>query len=51
VLVNRFTDMGFTVASVVSAFEHVGVDHNGGRDYDLSEEKSNDVAERLFHES
>jgi len=43
--------MGFDVATVVGAFEHVGVDKNGGRDYDLGEERSSDVAARLFHES
>lgn len=50
-LVDRFTEIGFDVPTVVSAFQVVGVDENGGRDYDLGEEQSSDVTSRLFGEN
>ncbi|KAF2768463.1 hypothetical protein EJ03DRAFT_328311 [Teratosphaeria nubilosa] len=49
-MVGRFTDMGFTVEQVVSAFEYVGIDKAGGEEYELDEEFLGDVTARLFGE-
>jgi len=49
-LVNRFVEMGFDVPAVVSAFEYVGIDRNGGRDYELEEAYMGDITARLFGE-
>lgn len=49
-LVNRFVEMGFDVPAVVSAFEYVGIDRNGGRDYELEEAYMGDITARLFNE-
>lgn len=42
--------MGFDVARVVAAFEDVGVDRNGGADYELSEGQMGNVTARLLGE-
>lgn len=42
--------MGFEVPQVVAAFEHVGIDTNGGQDYELEEEYMGDITARLFGE-
>lgn len=42
--------MGFDVEKVVSAFEFVGVERNGGLDYELEEEYMGDITARLFGE-
>ena len=49
-LVDRFCDMGFSVPDVVSAFEDVGIDRNGGEDYELEEAYMGDITARLFGE-
>lgn len=49
-LVQRFTDMGFEVEQVVSAFEYVGIDRMGGQDYHMEEAYMGDVTARLFGE-
>lgn len=49
-LIGRFTSMGFDVEAVVSAFEYVGIDKNGGDDYELEEEYMGDITARLFGE-
>ena len=49
-LIDRFVAMGFDVPSVVSAFEYVGIDKNGGRDYELEEAYMGDITARLFGE-
>ncbi|KAK5000327.1 Ubiquitin-conjugating enzyme E2 1 [Elasticomyces elasticus] len=49
-LIDRFTEMGFDVPTVVDAFEHVGIDQNGGEDYELEEEYMGDITARLFGE-
>ncbi|KAI9723886.1 MAG: hypothetical protein M1828_004005 [Chrysothrix sp. TS-e1954] len=49
-LIGRFTQMGFDVESVVNAFEYVGIDRNGGEDYELEEEYMGDITARLFGE-
>lgn len=43
--------MGFDVATVISAFEFVGIDKNDGEDYELEEEYMGDITARLFNES
>ena len=50
-LVDRFCDMGFDREQVVSAFEFVGIDHNGGEDYELEEAYMGDITARLFNEA
>ena len=49
-MIDRFVAMGFDVPSVVSAFEYVGIDKNGGRDYELEEAYMGDITARLFGE-
>ena len=49
-LIGRFTSMGFDLESVVNAFEYVGIDRNGGEDYELEEEYMGDITARLFGE-
>jgi ubiquitin-conjugating enzyme (huntingtin interacting protein 2) len=50
-LIDRFVAMGFDVESVVSAFEYVGIDRNGGEDYTLEEAYMGDITARLFGEA
>lgn len=47
-MVDRFCDMGFDVRRVVEAFEHLGIERNGGQDYDIGDDLGEQVAERLF---
>lgn len=49
-MIDRFTGMGFQVDQVVSAFEFIGIDKNGGEEYELEEEYIGDVTARLFGE-
>ncbi|KAF2143075.1 uncharacterized protein K452DRAFT_226241 [Aplosporella prunicola CBS 121167] len=50
-LIDRFVAMGFEVDSVVAAFEYVGIDKNGGQDYELEEAYMGDITARLFGEA
>jgi ubiquitin-conjugating enzyme (huntingtin interacting protein 2) len=50
-LIDRFVAMGFDVEQVVSAFEYVGIDRNGGEDYTLEEAYMGDITARLFGEA
>ena len=49
-LVERFVSMGFELDSVVEAFMFVGIDRNGGEDYDLEEAYMGDITARLLGE-
>ena len=49
-MIDRFVGMGFSIEQVVSAFEYVGIDTNGGEEYELEEEYIGDVTARLFGE-
>ncbi|EMC96922.1 hypothetical protein BAUCODRAFT_68486 [Baudoinia panamericana UAMH 10762] len=49
-MVERFVGMGFAVEQVVAAFEYVGLDKNGGEEYEMEEEYIGDVTARLFGE-
>jgi len=49
-MVDQFTGMGFQVEQVVAAFEYVGIDKNGGEQYELEEEYIGDITARLFGE-
>lgn len=49
-LVDRFVAMGFDVATVVGAFEYVGIDRMDGQDYELEEAYMGDITARLFNE-
>ena len=42
--------MGFDVEKVIQAFEFVGIERNGGADYELEEEYMGDITARLFGE-
>jgi ubiquitin-conjugating enzyme (huntingtin interacting protein 2) len=50
-LVNRFVSMGFSVQDVVDAFVYVGIDRNGGEDYELEEAYMGDITARLLGEN
>lgn len=47
---DRFASMGFDVATVVDAFNYVGIDRNEGEDYELEEALIGDITARLFNE-
>ncbi|KAK4191337.1 putative ubiquitin carrier protein [Podospora australis] len=49
-LVDRFVNMGFDVDAVVDAFNFVGIDRNGGNDYELEEAYMGDITARLLGE-
>ncbi|KAH6641293.1 ubiquitin-conjugating enzyme/RWD-like protein [Chaetomium tenue] len=49
-LVDRFVNMGFEVDAVVDAFIFVGIDRNGGEDYELEEAYMGDITARLLGE-
>ncbi|MCJ1355482.1 MAG: Ubiquitin-conjugating enzyme E2 1 [Icmadophila ericetorum] len=49
-MINRFVMMGFDLDRVVSAFEFVGIDSNGGEDYELEEAYIGDITARLLGE-
>lgn len=49
-MVDKFTNMGFSVEQVVAAFDYVGVDANDGVEYELEEDYIGDVTARLFGE-
>lgn len=49
-LVDRFVNMGFDVDAVVEAFLFVGIDRNGGEDYELEEAYMGDITARLLGE-
>ena len=49
-LVDRFVHMGFDVDAVVDAFNYVGIDRNGGEDYELEEAYMGDITARLLGE-
>lgn len=49
-LVDRFVVMGFDVDQVVEAFNFVGIDRNGGEDYELEEAYMGDITARLLGE-
>lgn len=50
-LVNRFVTMGFDTDAVVEAFVFVGIDRNGGQDYEVDEAFMGDITARLLGES
>ncbi|KAB5550822.1 ubiquitin-conjugating enzyme/RWD-like protein [Coniochaeta sp. 2T2.1] len=49
-LIDRFVSMGFEVEVVVDAFNFVGIDRNGGEDYELEEAYMGDITARLLGE-
>jgi len=49
-LIDRFVMMGFDVDRVVEAFNFVGIDRNGGQDYELEEAYMGDITARLLGE-
>jgi ubiquitin-conjugating enzyme (huntingtin interacting protein 2) len=49
-LINRFVNMGFELDAVVDAFNFVGIDRNGGEDYELEEAYMGDITARLLGE-
>jgi ubiquitin-conjugating enzyme (huntingtin interacting protein 2) len=49
-LIDRFVHMGFDVDRVVDAFNYVGIDRNGGQDYELEEAYMGDITARLLGE-
>ncbi|CAI4212877.1 unnamed protein product [Parascedosporium putredinis] len=50
-LVDRFVNMGFGAQAVVDAFIFVGIDRNGGEDYELEEAYMGDITARLLGEN
>ncbi|KUI57312.1 Ubiquitin-conjugating enzyme E2 1 [Cytospora mali] len=49
-LVDRFVNMGFDLDAVVEAFTYVGIDRNGGEDYEMEEAYMGDITARLLGE-
>ena len=49
-LVDRFVNMGFDLDAVIEAFTYVGIDRNGGEDYEMEEAYMGDVTARLLGE-
>jgi len=49
-LIDRFVSMGFDVDRVVAAFNFVGIDRNGGEDYELEAAYMGDITARLLGE-
>jgi len=49
-LIDRFVMMGFDAERVVEAFNYVGIDRNGGQDYELEEAYMGDITARLLGE-
>ena len=49
-LIDRFVNMGFDIERVVEAFNFVGIDRNGGQDYELEEAYMGDITARLLGE-
>lgn len=49
-LIDRFVMMGFDIDRVVEAFNFVGIDRNGGQDYELEEAYMGDITARLLGE-
>lgn len=49
-LIDRFVSMGFELDAVVEAFNFVGIDRNGGEDYELEEAYMGDITARLLGE-
>ncbi|KAL9114190.1 MAG: hypothetical protein Q9187_007517 [Circinaria calcarea] len=49
-MINRFVTMGFDLDRVVAAFDYVGIDPNGGEDYELEEAYIGDITARLLGE-
>lgn len=50
-LIDRFVHMGFEIDQVVEAFNFVGIDRNGGEDYELEEAYMGDITARLLGEN
>ena len=48
--IDSFVNMGFDLERVVSAFEFVGVEDNGGEDYEMEEAYMGDITARLLGE-
>ena len=49
-MIDGFVEMGFDVPTVVSAFEYVGLDTNGGEFYELEDGYIGDITARLLNE-
>lgn len=49
-MINGFVNMGFDLDRVVSAFDFVGIDPNGGEAYELEEAYIGDITARLLGE-
>lgn len=49
-MVDGFVNMGFDLDRVVSAFDFVGIDPNGGEIYELEEAYIGDITARLLGE-
>ncbi len=50
-MVDNFVAMGFDRDRVVSAFDFVGIDPNGGEYYDMEEAYAGDIMARLCGET
>lgn len=49
-MVDRFVNMGFELDAVIEAFTYVGIDRNGGEDYEMEEAYMGDITARLLGE-
>lgn len=49
-MVDRFVNMGFDLETVIEAFMYVGIDRNGGEEYEMEEAYMGDITARLLGE-
>ena len=49
-MINGFVSMGFDLDRVVAAFIFVGIDKNGGENYEMEEAYIGDITARLLGE-
>lgn len=49
-MVDRFVNMGFELDAVVEAFMYVGIERNGGEEYEMEEAYMGDITARLLGE-
>lgn len=49
-MIDQFVNMGFEIDAVVDAFLAVGIDRNGGQEYEMEEAYMGDITARLLGE-
>lgn len=49
-MVDQFVNMGFEIEAVVDAFLAIGIERNGGQEYEMEEAYMGDITARLLGE-